>query len=84
LNFIWIIWIIWIDVCIHHFLLFFGFSIHEWNPAFITCYSMMWYRNSSPSLWYLWKKEQSWTHSLLFVCTCENFWKPSHAKFVIV
>jgi hypothetical protein len=29
LNFIWIIWIIWIDVCIHHFLLFFGFSIHE-------------------------------------------------------
>jgi hypothetical protein len=63
--------------------LLYGFSIHKWNPLFITCYSYDMFEKFIASFVVSLQKSQSRCHSLCFVHTREHFWNPYCAKLMI-
>jgi hypothetical protein len=70
-------------MCVHPLLcLLFSFSIHKWNPGFITCdsYSVI-EKFIAILVVLLWKSKLK--PFLRFVCTGEHFLNPSCAKLVI-
>jgi hypothetical protein len=56
---------------------------HDFAIELVSCYVMIGFKNSSPSLWWCSKECQSSTHSFLLVFICDHSWNSYGTKFCL-